>query len=62
MTVADLLRVLFAVAFVILCAVTLGGLLVGESPPRDYKAGAVLLVFLGVGAGLWLLSDWRRKP
>lgn len=62
MTVGDLLRVLFAVALVVLCAVAMGGLLVGESPPRDYEAGALLLIFLGVGAGLWLITDWRRKP
>jgi membrane protease YdiL (CAAX protease family) len=61
-TVKDLLHVLFSVAFVVMAAVALGAILVGEAPPRDYQAGAVLLVFMGVGAGLWLLADWRRPP
>lgn len=58
MTVGDTIRVLFAVAFVVLAAVAMGGLLVGESPPRDYQAGALLLIMVGVGAGIWLLAEW----
>jgi membrane protease YdiL (CAAX protease family) len=57
-TIGDLLRVLFAVAFVVMAAATLGALLTGPSPDRDYRAGALLLVMVGVGAGLWVLAEW----
>lgn len=61
MTLGETIKLLFAVAFIVMAAVALGGLLVGDSPDRDYRAGAALLVFVGVGAGLWLISDWRKR-
>jgi hypothetical protein len=60
MTAGDLVRLLFAVAFVVLIAVALGALIPGASSEREYVAGGLLFVMLGVGAGLWMLSEWRR--
>jgi hypothetical protein len=56
------LRVTFGLTFVILAAVALGSVITGSTNGRDWQAGAVLFVLLGVGAGLWALVEWRRKP
>jgi hypothetical protein len=55
-------RTLFGVAFVLLVAVALGAVIDGKDPPRGYEAAFALFVALGVGAGLWALAEWRRKP
>jgi hypothetical protein len=59
---AEWSRVLFAVAFVVLASVALGSVITGSTNDREWQAGALLFVLLGVGAGLWALAEWRRKP
>jgi hypothetical protein len=51
---------MFAVAFVVLVSAAMGAILQGVTSPMDYEVGLALFVALGIGAGLWLLSEWRR--
>jgi hypothetical protein len=53
------IRVLFCVTFVVLVSATLGAILQGTTSPLDYQMGMVLFMALGVGAGLWALSEWK---
>jgi hypothetical protein len=59
-TSRDYTRLLFAIAFVVLVSAAMGAVIDGSDPPRGYEAAVGLFIALGVGAGLWLLSDWKR--
>lgn len=60
MSSAEWLRVTFGIALVVLLSVGVGGYLEAQDAPTD----AVILAIvgaLGVGAGLWALSEWRSR-
>jgi hypothetical protein len=62
MSAGEGIKALFGIAFVILVAVAMGAVIDGNDPPRGYEAALGLFIALGVGAGLWALADWRKKP
>jgi hypothetical protein len=62
MAPGEWVRTLFGIAFVVLVCVAMGAVIDGSDPPRGYEAAVGLFVALGVGAGLWALAEWRRKP
>jgi hypothetical protein len=50
---------MFSITFIVLVSAAMGAVIDGSDPPRGYEAAIGLFIALGVGAGLWLLSEWR---
>jgi hypothetical protein len=53
------LRALYAVAFIVLVAVIVGALISSHAWLPNEQVVALILAF-GVGAGLWVVADWRK--